>query len=153
MTIEEKREALEKACETHNPLCYSNGQCPFYGKDCDCDFDTATIPEVERYYDILVDSSKVETADNDDISDMVKDILDGKPADNINHPSHYTQGNIECIDAMASAFGKEAVKHFCICNAFKYVWRSEHKNGVEDLDKAIWYINKYKELSADGTTN
>lgn len=76
-----------------------------------------------------------------------------KPNDNVTHPSHYTQGNIECIDAMASAFGKEAVKHFCICNAFKYVWRSEHKNGVEDLDKAIWYIDKYKELSADGTTN
>ncbi len=69
--------------------------------------------------------------------------------DNVNHPSHYTQGGIECIDAMTSAFGKEAVKHFCICNAFKYVWRSEHKNGIEDIDKAIWYLNKVKELSAD----
>lgn len=69
--------------------------------------------------------------------------------DKVNHPSHYNQGGIECIDAMVSAFGKEAVGNFCICNAFKYVWRAKQKNGVEDLDKAIWYLNKVKELTAD----
>lgn len=69
--------------------------------------------------------------------------------DNVNHPSHYNQGGIECIDAMVSAFGKEAVGNFCICNAFKYVWRAKQKNGVEDLGKAIWYLNKVKELTAD----
>ena len=68
---------------------------------------------------------------------------------NVNHPSHYNQGGIECIDAMVSAFGKEAVGNFCICNAFKYVWRAKQKNGEEDLDKAIWYLNKVKELNAD----
>ncbi len=69
--------------------------------------------------------------------------------DNVDHPSHYNQGGIECIDAMVSAFGKESVKHFCICNAFKYVWRADHKNGIEDIDKAIWYLNKVKELSEE----
>ena len=64
---------------------------------------------------------------------------------NVEHPSHYTQGGIECIDAMESAFGKEAVKNFCICNAFKYIWRFKSKNGIEDVDKAIWYLNKYKQ--------
>lgn len=64
---------------------------------------------------------------------------------NVEHPSHYTQGGIECIDAMESAFGKEAVKDFCICNAFKYIWRFKSKNGAEDIDKAIWYLNKYKQ--------
>ena len=64
----------------------------------------------------------------------------------VTHPDHYNQGGIECIDAMVSAFGKEATAHFCIINAFKYCWRSEHKNGFEDIDKAIWYLNKYKEL-------
>lgn len=71
-----------------------------------------------------------------------------KKDDPVNHPPHYTQGGIECIQAMEAAFGKEAVAHFCICNAFKYCWRSEHKNGVQDIDKAIWYLNKYKELVA-----
>lgn len=63
--------------------------------------------------------------------------------DNVNHPAHY-EGNtsIECIDAMAIAFGVEAVISFCKCNAFKYVWRFKHKNGQEDLDKAMWYVNR-----------
>ena len=64
----------------------------------------------------------------------------------VNHPSHYNQGGIECIDAMLAAYGTEAVENFCICNAFKYIWRSKHKNGVQDIDKAIWYLTKYTEL-------
>lgn len=68
----------------------------------------------------------------------------------VTHPSHYTQGGIECIDAMVSAFGNEAVATWCKCNAFKYIWREAHKNGMEDIDKAIWYLNKFKELSASG---
>ena len=67
----------------------------------------------------------------------------------VNHPSHYNQGGIECIDAMVAAFGKEAVENFCICNAFKYVWRNRDKNGFEDIDKAIWYLEKIKELCSD----
>ena len=38
----------------------------------------------------------------------------------IDHPSHYCQGSIECIDAMEAAFGKEALENYCICNAFKF---------------------------------
>lgn len=66
--------------------------------------------------------------------------------DVINCPAHYTQGNIECIEAMISAFGKEKVMTFCQCNAFKYIWRFDKKNGIEDIKKAEWYLNKYKEL-------
>lgn len=67
--------------------------------------------------------------------------------DNVNHPSHYTSGDIECIDAMIAAYGKEAVMAFCKCNAFKYQWRFDKKNGIEDIKKAQWYQNKYIELS------
>lgn len=66
--------------------------------------------------------------------------------DNIEHPQHYTSGGVECIDAMQITQGKEAVKSFCICNAFKYLWRHENKNGTEDIKKAIWYLKKYVEL-------
>ena len=66
---------------------------------------------------------------------------DAKP-DPVNHPAHYTSGGIECIDAMQAAFGDEAVKDFCLCNAFKYLWRHRNKNGVEDLKKARWYLNR-----------
>lgn len=66
---------------------------------------------------------------------------DVKP-DPVNRPAHYMSGGIECIDALTAAFGAEAVKDFCLCNAFKYLWRHRNKNGVEDLKKARWYLNR-----------
>ena len=61
----------------------------------------------------------------------------------VNHPSHYTSGKVECIDAIESATcdltGIEAV---CTANIIKYVWRWKLKNGVEDLEKASWYLHK-----------
>lgn len=65
----------------------------------------------------------------------------------VNRPKHYTNSNIECIDAMIAAFGKEAVMTFCKLNAFKYLWREKNKNGLQDVDKAGWYTNKYLELA------
>lgn len=64
----------------------------------------------------------------------------------VNHPSHYNRGEIECIDAMESAYGTEAVIWFCMCNAFKYMWRFNKKNGREDILKCQWYQNKMIEL-------
>lgn len=64
--------------------------------------------------------------------------------DNVNHPSHYI-GKYECIDVMEDVFGKDALKTFCVMNAFKYLYRFQHKNGVEDIEKARWYLDKYLE--------
>ena len=69
--------------------------------------------------------------------------------DVINHPSHYTQGGIECIDAMESAFGAAQLAAYCKIAAFKYIWRCEYKNGAEDVKKAIWYLNKFLKLKGD----
>ena len=67
--------------------------------------------------------------------------------DMVNHPAHYEgQTSMECIEAMQISFGKKAVIDFCMCNAFKYLWRHTHKNGVEDLRKAQWYLNRADEL-------
>lgn len=68
--------------------------------------------------------------------------------DNVNHPSHYADNpkGIECIDAMEAGLGKERVMSFCLCNAFKYLFRTENKNGIEDVKKAIWYLNKFVSL-------
>ncbi|MBL3522850.1 DUF3310 domain-containing protein [Serratia plymuthica] len=64
-------------------------------------------------------------------------------ADNVNHPSHYTQAGIECIDAIAAATsGKSGIEAVCVANVIKYLWRYELKNGVEDVKKARWYINR-----------
>ena len=69
--------------------------------------------------------------------------------DNVNHPNHYCQGGVECIDAMEAAFGKKELATYCKIAAFKYIWRLEHKNGIEDVKKAIWYLNKYVELKTN----
>ena len=60
--------------------------------------------------------------------------------DNIN-PDHYKNStSLECIEAMQISFGRGTVLDFCLCNAFKYIWRWKNKNGEEDLNKANWYI-------------
>lgn len=66
--------------------------------------------------------------------------------DPVNHPSHYTQGKVECIDAMEQTLGTEVVKGFCLGNCFKYLWRHEDKNGQEDVSKAVWYFNRFKQI-------
>lgn len=64
-------------------------------------------------------------------------------ADNVNHPAHYTQGGIECIDAITAATtGLEGIEAVCTGNAIKYMWRWKHKNGAEDVKKAIWYLKR-----------
>lgn len=64
-------------------------------------------------------------------------------ADPVNHPFHYVkQCSLECIDVMEAVFEYDAVFDFCVCNAFKYLWRHKFKNGEEDIKKAEWYINK-----------
>lgn len=70
--------------------------------------------------------------------------------DVVNHPHHYAEScSLECIDVMFLLFGQTAVGNFCLCNAFKYLWRYKNKNGQEDLKKAQWYINKAGELGFD----
>ncbi len=72
------------------------------------------------------------------------------PEDIVNHPSHYETGKFECFDVMREAFGDEAVKNFCICNAFKYLYRHQRKNGIEDIRKAKWYIDHFLGIIDEG---
>lgn len=60
--------------------------------------------------------------------------------DAVNHPSHYTDGKIEVID-----FIEDKNLDFCLGNAVKYISRAGKKDPekeIEDLKKAIWYINR-----------
>ena len=66
-----------------------------------------------------------------------------KMSDNVNHPAHYTQGGIECIDAIEAAVtGLNGIEAVCTGNAIKYLWRWKQKNGIEDLKKARWYVDR-----------
>lgn len=70
----------------------------------------------------------------------------------VDHPSHYS-GSIEAIDAIAAATAElTGVEAFDTGNALKYLWRWKRKNGVEDLNKAVWYIQHLiKHLEGTGT--
>jgi|TARA_Y100000389_G_C17254290_1_gene409740 hypothetical protein len=65
--------------------------------------------------------------------------------DVVNKPPHYNTSNIECIDAMAAMVEDADVtahEAYCWQNSFKYLWRWNYKNGIEDLQKAKWYIER-----------
>lgn len=67
----------------------------------------------------------------------------GQDFDVVNHPSHYTKGRIECIDAIDSAtVGKSGIEAVCVANVIRYLWRYEEKCGLESVRKAQWYLNK-----------
>lgn len=57
--------------------------------------------------------------------------------DPVNHPKHYVNhpSGVECIQITEHM-------NFCLGNAVKYIWRADLKGGVEDLEKARWYINR-----------
>lgn len=91
---------------------------------------------------------------NDAIDDFKQRYMDSiKPPtttrivhDNVNHPNHYCVGKYECMDVMEEVFGRDKFMDYCYLNAFKYMWRSERKNGIEDIKKAIFYLNKFVEI-------
>jgi hypothetical protein len=80
--------------------------------------------------------------DGVDVDQFVEGIMEarGRASDPIN-PSHYKQGGIECIEAMKVALGGGFLGYLR-GNAIKYLWRYDKKNGVEDLKKARWYLDR-----------
>ena len=64
-------------------------------------------------------------------------------SDNVNHPSHYNQSNIEVIDimeALPSEYNHKTL--ISLANVIKYIFRAPFKNGKEDLKKAQWYLQR-----------
>ena len=62
--------------------------------------------------------------------------------DKVNHPAHYTQGAVECIEAIKASMTASEFRGYLKGNAMKYMWRYQHKGGVEDLKKARWYLDR-----------
>ena len=64
--------------------------------------------------------------------------------DPVDHPSHYTAGGIECIDAIAAALSchKDPMGAWLTGQIMKYIWRWPLKNGLEDLKKARFYLER-----------
>tara|TARA_R100001086_G_scaffold212573_1_gene128486 strand:- start:248 stop:565 length:318 start_codon:yes stop_codon:yes gene_type:complete len=62
-------------------------------------------------------------------------------ADMVNSPPHYNQAGVECIEAIRAATD-EGYEYYLQGNIIKYLWRYRYKNGVQDLEKARWYLDK-----------
>lgn len=136
MTIDDKREALKQMCRSYD-ACFEG--CPLWehvsGTNIHC-HEEASDEEVERNYEIMMEAGKMA-------------VVRRRPAavqDAIN-PSHYKQAGAECIDVILETQGVEATKGFCLCNAMKYLYRHNAKNGDEDIKKAKWYLDKYLEIA------
>lgn len=149
MSTEVMIEALEEYCQE----CHKCDVCKLrrkYDKEVDeytdgngCVFDEMDEDMVKKIYGWYkeFDPAACENAENE--------FCDKEPnVDMVNHPSHYTQGGIECIDALkAATVSKTGIEAVCTANAIKYLWRYEEKNGIEDVKKARWYIDRLiKEL-------
>ena len=77
------------------------------------------------------------------VSDYVESFVSVEDSDPVNRPSHYTEGGIECIDAIKASMSTESFLGFLKGNVQKYMWRYEKKVAtVEDLKKAQWYLSK-----------
>lgn len=77
----------------------------------------------------------------DDFITEVESGAEHRP-DLVNHPPHYTKNGIECIEAIRASMTDEGFKSYLKGNIMKYIWRYEHKNGVQDLQKAEWYLRE-----------
>lgn len=113
-------------CDDHEGMCKATGW--FTLADAEC-----SLP--------VVHGSCGATSINDAVKNFFG-ITDNQ-SDAVNHPEHYTQGGIECIDAIKAATVElEGIEAFCTGNAIKYLFRWKRKNGAEDIRKAIWYCER-----------
>ncbi len=76
---------------------------------------------------------------------MAKWDIDCNAKDMVNSPPHYNKYGVECIEAIQSATG-EGYEYYLQGNIIKYLWRYRYKNGVQDLEKAQWYLSRLLEI-------
>lgn len=77
-----------------------------------------------------------------DLVDELQAYVEQRNQDNVNHPAHYTNGEIECIDAIRAALTPEEFRGYVKGLTIKYVWREQLKGHDEDLAKARWYLDE-----------
>ena len=150
MTRKEKEIILYNYCDNKTFNCID---CPLskkYDKETNeytdtyaCVFDEMSDEMLDKIYNWYKELAPA-TCENAEDSCCNKE----PNVDMVNHPAHYTQGGIECIDALkAATVSKTGIEAVCTANAIKYLWRYEEKNGIEDVKKARWYIDRLiKEL-------
>ena len=140
-TRDEMVRTLDKFCDD----CHGCNICLLakFSDGVMCDFHEWSDDKLAIAYDHVYKNSEARL-DGSHLKDAELNI----EPDMVNHPQHYTQGGIECIDALkAATVGKRGIEAVCVANVIKYLWRYEKKNGIEDIRKAKFYIERLlKEL-------
>ena len=140
MTIDEMRRELWKYCDGFN-LC-GNG-CRFRKPYGDCKWNENSDESTEDCYWFLVNEGLIGKPEQPEINFVKVEHNDEvEPTNNaVQHPSHYTQGGIECIDAIRASMTADGFCDYCKGNIIKYIWRWRDKGGIEDLRKASVYLD------------
>lgn len=132
-----QKEAIELALEMHAECEKRVGckGCPFLLEDTD------------GYQKSFCSITDIEEIGTKRLTERLKQldssyVPSDKVSDNVNSPSHYCKGGLECIEAIRAACeGLEGAEAYYVGNVIKYVWRFKFKNGVEDLKKARKYLD------------
>lgn len=136
MEFKEGLKILKEICIKNS--CY---ECQFADSCGNCNLGNE-LPEywdIDKLEKVVLAAAKEEQFVNSDN----KKVAEKQPCDMVNHPAHYTQGGIECIDAIKAAVtGLTGIEAVCTGNIIRYIWRWKFKNGLEDLKKCRWYIDK-----------
>lgn len=128
MTVGDKINILNEYCSVH--LC---SNCKL------------AIPKKWEHSLPLMSCIDIYKATENELNEAIKIITETEaPADdNVEHPTHYTSGGIECIDAIKASMSSEEYRGFLKSQVIKYVWRYRLKGKpTEDLKKARFYLDR-----------
>ena len=140
MTIDEMRRELRKYC---GGFYTCRDGCRLQSPDFSCIWNDLSEESTEDCYHFLIAEGLIGKPEQPEINFVKVERNDEvEPAnDAVQHPSHYTHGGIECIDAIRASMTADGFCDYCKGNIVKYIWRWRDKGGVEDLRKASVYLD------------
>lgn len=136
---------VEVKCRWHNQHQYNNDRAgDFYWAHTGSNADIIAYRLQQQEKSEQACDDVAEADDEADLNECI-----GQDFDVVNHPSHYTQSGIECIDAIKAALGEEQYEGYLRGACIKYLWRYKMKSGVESLKKSEWYLKRLIELNEE----
>ena len=140
MTIEEMRNKLTEYC--YGFIHCENG-CRLRKPGGFCRWNDLSDESTEDCYHFLIAEGIIGKPEQPEINFVKAERNDEVEPTNdaVQHPSHYTQGGIECSDAIRASMTADGFCDYCKGNIIKYIWRWRDKGGVEDLRKASVYLD------------
>ena len=140
MTIDEMRNKLTEYC--YGFIHCENG-CRLRKPGSGCRWDDLSDESTEDCYHFLIAEGLIGKPEQPEINFVKAERNDEVEPTNdaVQHPLHYTQGGIECIDAIRASMTADGFCDYCKGNILKYIWRWRDKGGVEDLRKASVYLD------------